>query len=139
MVFITYVLWEENLDNEDPWGVLSIDARNAFNGGNRKLMVWVAHHEWPTGARLLFNMYRHHVILILRGETKKDAKIILSKEGTTQGSPLATTDYGLLVLPMIRQLKVEFSDINSPWFVDDGVVVGKLERVINCFLRLCEI
>ena len=85
------------------------------------------------------NMYRHHAILILRGETKKDAKIILSKEGTTQGSPLATTDYGLLVLPMIRQLKVEFSDINSPWFVDDGVVVGKLERVINCFLRLCEI
>ena len=63
-------LWEENSDNEDPWGVLLIDTRNAFNEGNRKLMVWVARHEWPTGARFLFNMYRHHAILILRGETK---------------------------------------------------------------------
>ena len=77
-------------------------------------MVWVARHEWPTGARFLFNMYRHHAILILRGETKKDAKMSSSKEGITQGYPLATTGYGLLVLPMIRPLKVEFSDINSP-------------------------
>ena len=32
-------LWEENSDSEDPWGVLLIDARNAFNEGNRKRMV----------------------------------------------------------------------------------------------------
>ena len=38
-------LWEENLDSEDPWGVLLIDIRNALNEENRKLMVWMARHE----------------------------------------------------------------------------------------------
>ena len=42
-------LCEENSDNGDPWGVLLIDARTAFNEGNRKLVMWVARHEWPTG------------------------------------------------------------------------------------------
>ena len=72
-------------------------------------------HEWHTCARFLFDMYRHHAILILRGGgDQKIPKMILSREGITQGCPLATTGYGLLVLPMIRPLKVEFSDINSP-------------------------
>ena len=65
--------------------------------------------------------------------------MILSKEGITQGCPLATTGYGLLVLPVIRQLKVKFSYINSPWFADGGATVGKLERVMKFFLHLCEI
>ena len=65
VVFITYVFMGKCLDNEDPWGVLLIDARNAFNEGNRKLMVWLARHEWPTGARFSFNMYRHHTIIVL--------------------------------------------------------------------------
>ena len=40
---------------------------------------------------------------------------------------------------MIRQLKVEFRDINSPWFADAGAATGKLDRVIKFFLCLCEI
>ena len=99
-------------ENENPWGILLIDTCNTFNEGNSKLMVYVARHEWSTGERFLFNMYRYHAILILR--VKKDVKMILSKEGITQGCPLTTTGYGLLVLPVIRQLKVEFSDIYSP-------------------------
>jgi len=84
-------LWEENSENDDPWGVLLIDARNTFNEGNRKLIVWAAHHKWPTGARFLFNMYMHHAILILKGETKKYAIMIPSREVMTQECPLATT------------------------------------------------
>ena len=62
-----------------------------------------------------------------------------SREGITQGCPLATTGYGLVMLPIIRQLKIEFSDIIYPWSADDGAVVSKLERVINFFSRLCKI
>ena len=65
--------------------------------------------------------------------------MILSREGITQGCPLATTCYGLLVLPMIIPLEVEFSDINSPRFADYRSVAGKVERVIYFFSRLCEI
>ena len=61
--------WEAHNNADENWGVLLIDARNAFNEGNRKMMVYVARHEWPSGTRFLFNMYRHHSVLVMRGET----------------------------------------------------------------------
>ena len=62
-------LWDEHdKEKNDTWGVLLIDARNAFNEGNRKMMMWVARHEWPSGSRFLFNIYRHHSVLVMRGE-----------------------------------------------------------------------
>ena len=39
-------LWDRHEKNEnDFWGFLLIDARNTFNEGNRKMMIWVARHE----------------------------------------------------------------------------------------------
>ena len=35
-------LQDEHLEDPDPWGMLLIDAKNAFNEGNRKMMAWVA-------------------------------------------------------------------------------------------------
>lgn len=64
-------LWSIFLDNEDPRGVLLIDAHNAFNEGNRKIMVWATRQEWHICAIFVFNMYMHHIILILRGEINK--------------------------------------------------------------------
>ena len=61
-------MWDAHVDDDQLWGILMIDARNTFNEGNRKLMVWAARHLWPSGARFLFKMYRHHAVLILRGE-----------------------------------------------------------------------
>ena len=62
-------LWDEHdKEEDDTWGVLLIDARNAFNEGNRKMMMWVARHEWPSGSRFLFNIYKHHSVLVMRGE-----------------------------------------------------------------------
>ena len=61
-------LWDEHeKDEDDTWGVLLIDARNMYNEGNRKMMIWVARHEWPSGSRFLFNIYIHHSILVMRG------------------------------------------------------------------------
>ena len=36
--------WDQNLNEEDSWGVLLVDARNAFNEGNRKMILCVARH-----------------------------------------------------------------------------------------------
>ena len=49
-------------------GGLLIHARNAFNEGNMKQIVWAARHIWSTGARFLFNMYRHNAVLVIRGD-----------------------------------------------------------------------
>ena len=64
-------MWDAHVDDDQPWGILMIDARNAFNEGNWKMMVWVARHLWPSGVCFLFNMYRHHAVLILRGKIKR--------------------------------------------------------------------
>ena len=52
------LLWEPHPQEED-WGFLLIDARNAFNEDNRTEMLWIFWNEWPSGAQFTFNCYRH--------------------------------------------------------------------------------
>ena len=131
--------WDINQNEEDSWGVLLIDARNAFNEGNRKMMLYVARHEWPSGSRFLFNMYRHNSVLVLRGKRAKDAVFLHSKEGVTQGCPLSMVAYALLILPLIKQLKKEMPVANSMWFADDGSVANKFKGIASFFRRLCQL
>jgi hypothetical protein len=61
------LLWELLLhQQEEDWGFLLIDAKNAFNEQNRTaIMLWnVRHEEWPSGARFVFNCYRHWSTLV---------------------------------------------------------------------------
>ena len=48
------ILWEEHNQEED-WGFLIIDARNAFNEKNRTARLWSVQHEWPSGAQFTLN------------------------------------------------------------------------------------
>ena len=64
-------MWNEHESDEEDWGVLLIDAKNALNEGNWKMMLWVVSHKWPSGARFMFNIYRHQSVLVVRGESKK--------------------------------------------------------------------
>ena len=64
------LLWDAYEDDEG-LSILLIDAMNAFNEGNRKMIFWVTRHEWPSGSRFLFNIYRHHTVLVMRGKSKK--------------------------------------------------------------------
>eukprot|EP00957_Ditylum_brightwellii_P070314 5341519-Ditylum_brightwellii.AAC.1 len=82
------LLWEE-FGEEEGWGILLVDARNAFNELNRKAMIW-------------------HVS-VLRG----DADVVYSKEGVTQGDAMAMFLHALGVLPIINQLKHHQLDVES--------------------------
>ena len=48
------LLWHQHSQEED-WGFLLIDARNAFNEENRTEMLWAVQHEWPSSAQFTFN------------------------------------------------------------------------------------
>ena len=98
-------LWDVHENDEDDWGVFLIDARNAFNEGNRKIMAHVARREWLSDSRFLFNTHRHHSVLVVRGETASITTFLHSKEGIAQGCTLAMVGHATLMLPMMQSLK----------------------------------
>ena len=73
----------------------------------------------PTLARILTNTYRQPSALFI------DEEVIYSKEGTTQGDPLAMSMYALGILPLIEKLSIA----KQVWFADDGTAGGKLEQI----------
>lgn len=123
---------------EEEWGFHLIDAENGFNLENRIVMLWTVRHEWPAGARFAFNCYRHCSILVIRGDIHH-CVFLLSQEGVTQGDPLAMILYGLGLLPLIRQLKAEFPDVEQPWYADDAGAGGTFTSIRAHFKRLQEL
>ena len=100
-VHIISELWKEQ-EEEENWGFLLVDARNAFNEGNRICTLWTVRHRWTAGARFAFNCYRHWSLLLLRGK-EVEATFLHSKEGVTQGDPLAMIVYGIGMLPLTEK------------------------------------
>eukprot|EP00957_Ditylum_brightwellii_P084528 6427479-Ditylum_brightwellii.AAC.1 len=75
-------LWGDFGDDEN-WGILLVDARNAFNKLNCMAMLWHAGHIWTAGSQYSFNMYLHWKMLVVRGGNN-----LFSKEGVMQGGLL---------------------------------------------------
>ena len=78
-------LYDEHKELQDRWGVLLVDAKNAFNSLNRSAALWNARVQWPRCSRFLFNTYRGYASFFLQGSSE----VILSKEGVAQGDPLS--------------------------------------------------
>jgi len=77
-VHVMWTLWDNFGDGKE-WGLLLVDARNAFNKINRKGMLWNIHHLWARGSCFAFNCYRHLMPVLVSGGD--DIKVILSCEG----------------------------------------------------------
>ena len=73
--------------DSDTGGTTLLDACNGFNEMSRLLMLWTVRHHWLTGARFLFNCYRHWEKLLLR-QPGVAPVILLRQEGVSQGEPL---------------------------------------------------
>jgi hypothetical protein len=114
-------LYNANVDSG--WGLLLVDASNAFNSINRIAALWNARIQWPRCARFLFNTYRGFSALILQGSDE----FLYSREGVTQGDPLSMMLYALAVLPLIDFL--EMSEITQNWYADDASAIGPLSRL----------
>src|ERR1700709_1424757 len=109
------------------WGILLVDAANAFNSINRTAALINARVLWPRCARFLFNTYRGHSAL----KVQHADRLLYSREGVTQGDPLSMMMYGLSVLPLIRSMKTD--GITQNWYADDASAVGELENVKSWF------
>ena len=117
--------------NEDTEAVLLIDAENAFNSINRKVMNFIC----PIITTYITNYYITPARLFIIGGGK-----ILSQEGTNQGDPTAMGAYTLGILPLIHFL-LEFISINhlsakQIAFADNFTVAGKLTSIRDYWGKL---
>ena len=80
-------LWDEKSTTEDWWFFL-VDANNVFNKINQVGMLWTVRYLWTSRDCFFFNWYRHWSLLVLQNGNGT-ASFLHSKEGVTQGDPLA--------------------------------------------------
>ena len=83
--------------NSHDWGLLMVDARNAFNSLNRSSLLWNIMILWPRASRFVFNTYKGHSPLIIKGYTE----VLFSREGVIQGDPLSMFVYAVGTVPLI--------------------------------------
>ena len=108
--------------------LLLVDAANGFNNLSRYGMLWTLRHRCPKTSHFTFNCYRHEITLICR-QPGGEVEIILSKEGVTQGDPLAMALYGIALLPLAELLRKEYPNVLQPWYADDAAMQGVPSRV----------
>lgn len=116
------------------WGMLLVDANNAFNSVNRQLALWQARIYWPHCARFLYNTYNGHAELVIRNSDTR----MYSKEGVTQGDPLAMPLYALATLPIINKLKKEQNTLQA-WYADDSSAQGNFKSLRKWWEQICNI
>ena len=97
-------------------------------------MLWTVRYLWPYGAYFL-NCNCQHSYLVLRRWNEKD-NIIPIRESVIQGYLLAIVAYGIEILPLIRHLKLMYSDVTQPWYADNNGALGMFDHLENYFKTL---
>lgn len=113
---------------EETEAIIFVDASNAFNNLNRRVALLNVHSTCPAIATILTNCYRSDSLLFVQGE------VLQSREGTTQGDPLAMAMFALASIPLIR--KIETEGARQAWFADDASSGGQLEAIRQWWDRL---
>ena len=97
--------------DDDTEAMIFIAASNAFNSLNWQLTLLNSLSVCPPLAPILVNTYRTDSWLSV------DGQCMLSKEGTTQGDPLAMAMYAVGTKPLIDQLNGITKHV---WYADDS-------------------
>ena len=107
-------------DDEDTEAMILVDASNAFNCLNRQTTLLNCGSVCPALSHILINTYRNNSQLFV------DGQCILSKEGTTQGDPLAMAMYAIGTQPLIHRLDGIAKQVR---YADDSAAGSKLVRL----------
>jgi hypothetical protein len=111
---------EQVFADEGTEAMILVDASNAFNCLNRQVTLLNCGAVCPALSHILINTYRNNSRLFV------DGQCILSKEGTTQGDPLAMAMYAIGTQPLIRRLDGIAKQV---WYADDSAACSSLERL----------
>ena len=75
-------------------------------------------------------------MLVVRDTGDGSGHFLHSKEGVTQGDPLAMIAYGIGVLPLIRELRNAHPRVTQPWYADDAGAGGRFQQIQEHFQDL---
>ncbi|XP_066925323.1 uncharacterized protein [Clytia hemisphaerica] len=115
---------EENCD-----GILLVDADNAFNRINRRVMIHNIQIVCPEIAIFISNTYSSSARLFVSGGYE-----ISSSEGTTQGDPVAMPLYALALVPLLEN--IDSNNINQVAYADDLSAAGQLKFLLRWWVKL---
>ena len=110
----------EAYNDDSVQAILLVDASNAFNSLNQEATLRNIQHLCPSLATILINTYRQPANLYVDGNT------LLSREGTTQGDPLAMSMYSVGILPLIHHVS---GDVKQVWYADGATAAGELSNL----------
>ena len=92
-----------------------VGACNGFNKLSRLEMLWTVQHHWPARARFAFNWYRHWAPFLLRQPGEPPVTILI-REGVNQGDPLSMLLYGIILVPLAKELRAANLRFLSPFY-----------------------
>jgi len=121
------------LDDDDSDGILLIDADNAFNRVNRAVALRNIQKTCPAMKHVLINFYRTPTRILMNRDGFYE---LSSREGTTQGCPLAMAMYALALVPLSKHLQPICKQV---WYADDATGCDKLAVMRTWFDELCEV
>ena len=121
---------QKSFQQDETEAALLIDASNAFNSLNRDAALHNIRFLCPSISTMLINTYRAPTELYIDGE------VIFSREGTTQGDPLAMPMYAIATIPLIRSLPESVSQV---WYADDAAALGTVAELRNWWDNLTKL
>ena len=111
---------------EDPSteAIILVDASNAFNSLNRKVVLHNIQITCHSFSYFLINTYRNPPRMIILGGAETQ-----STEGTTQGDNLAMSFYAIGTVQIQHLLRLSASDVKQVWLTDDATGAGSVDSL----------
>ena len=126
---IASITMQTLFDDDGTEAVLLVNAENAFNSLNRKVVLVNILRSCPSIAPALINNYRTQPKLYIQDHT------VLSEEGTTQGDPMAMAMYALSIAPLVKKCAGVSTQV---WYADDLSAGGTVDGLCSWWERLAE-
>ena len=110
---------------------LLVDSSNGFDSVNCQQALHDISILYPALSMILYstNGVANHLFVTGQGE-------ISSREGTTQGYPLAMSMYALATVPLIKTATFNCSRDSQVWFADDATAVGTASALLDWWHHL---
>ena len=122
--------------NNNTDAVILVDAANAFNNLNRKVLLHNIRYVCPEISMYVINCYSTPARLFVIGGCE-----LKSAEGTTQGDPLGMAVYAIGITPLMDLLIVAMENDHNKMvgFADDITAAGDLDSLKKWWEKLLQL